>query len=112
MMIFTRVINHYFIYIDQSRALFAVDKYRLLPIWTRVTRLGNVEVKTIAKSKYPMGMKVIVKGTRIRYPGFIGTREKPNVGLPFFVLDFLRSTFMAFAPGNLHIYIYIFGWRV
>ena len=53
-------------------------------------------------------MKVIVGGTRIRYPGVIGAREKPNVWLPTFVLDVLRSFFMAFATGNL----YIFNWRI
>ena len=98
----------YFIYRPIVWALLAVDKYRLLPIWSRLSRVGKVEVKTITKSKYHMGMKVIVGGTRIRYPGVIGAKEKLNTWLPFFVLDFLRSGFMAFATGNL----YIFGWRV
>ena len=98
----------FFIYRPIAWALFAIDKYRLLPIWTRLTRIGKVEVKTINKSKYYKGMKVIVGGTRIRYPGVIGALEKPNVWLPTFVLDVLRSFFMAFATGNL----YIFNWRV
>ena len=42
----------FFIYRPIAWALFAIDKYRLLPIWTRLTRIGKVEVKTITKSKY------------------------------------------------------------
>ena len=94
----------YFIYRPIAWALFAIDKYHLLPIWTRLTRVGKVEVKTITKSKYHMGMKVIVGGTRIRYPGIMESIEKANVW-PFFFLDFFRSAFMAFATGNLYIYI-------
>ena len=71
-----------------------------------MTRVGKVEVKTITKSKYHMGIKVIVGGgTRIRYPGIMGSIEKANVWLLFFFLDFFRSAFMAFATGNLYIYI-------
>lgn len=90
-------------------AIFAVDRYHLLPIWTRLTRFGDdIEVKTLTKSPYHMGMKVIVGGTRIRWPGYYGSIEKANVWLPGFVLGFVRDFCMAFATGNL----YIFGWRV
>ena len=40
----------YFIYRPIAWALFAIDKYHLLPIWTRLTRVGKVEVKTITTS--------------------------------------------------------------
>ena len=98
----------YFVYRPIAWALFAIDKYHLLPIWTRLSRIGPLEVKTIKKSKYHMGMKVLVGGTRIRYPGIIGAKEKMNVWLPFFVLDCTRAVLAAFATGNL----YIFNWRV
>ena len=63
----------FFIYRPIAWALFAVDRYRLLPIWTRLTRFGNdMEVKTLTKSPYHMGIKVIVGGARIRSRIFQG----------------------------------------
>ena len=69
----------YFIYRPIAWAFLATDKYRLLPIWSRLSRVGKVEVKTITRSKYHMGMKVIVGGTRIRYPGVIGSKQNLQV---------------------------------
>ena len=74
----------FFIYRPIAWALFAVDRYRLLPIWTRLTRFRNdMEVKTLTKSPYHMGMKVTCEYD----PGYFGSIEKDSVWLPSFVLD-------------------------
>ena len=67
-----------------------------------------IEVKTLTKSRYHKGLKVIVGGTRLRWLGFIGSRDKPERWLQIFVMDFIRNFLLAFATGNL----YVLGWRV
>ena len=99
----------YYLYWPWKKGFLLIDRYKLLPIWTKLTRFGDgIEVKTLTKSRYHKGMKVIVGGTRLRWPGFIGSRDKADFWIQNFVYEFSRDALLAFATGNL----YIFGWRV
>ena len=58
----------------------AIDWYKLQPICTILMRFGSdIEVKTLTKSRYDKGLKVLVGDTRLRWPGFIGSRDTPEV---------------------------------
>ena len=58
----------------------AIDWYKLQPICNILTRFGSdIEVKTLTKFRYHKGFRVLVGGTRMHWPGFIGSRDTPEV---------------------------------
>ena len=50
------------------------DRYKTHPFFRRFSRVGNYEIKTLKRSPYHLGQRVMVGGTRIRFPGMLGAK--------------------------------------
>ena len=98
----------YFLYRPVAQLVIFDAWWMTHPLWSRLDRFENYQVRTLRKHDKWKGRRVILGGTRIRYPGRAGAELKIETGLAYFGMGFTAHFFMGFATGNL----YIFGWRV
>ena len=63
------------------------DRYKTHPFFKRFSRIGNYEVRTLERSPYHRGQRVMIRGTRIRFPGNLGAKKRIEDTLSFAFLD-------------------------
>ena len=64
------------------------------PLWSRLDRFENYQVRTLRKHDKWKGRRVILGGTRIRYPGRAGASWKIETSLAYFGMSFTAQFFM------------------